>query len=312
MTRDFGNTELADEDEPDVKESDTVMRFLQSTRDVKLRYGGGFVQAIDGLRETGRAASSDWFFFVNGEESDAGAADRKLHPGDVVQWDYRDWAATMRDPGDRRRLPRTVRPRLRGREAAPCGSSASTRTRRAARRSRTAWPSRTSSPPARPRAVSSRGQVLRVIVGDWKRAARRARAPHPRAGAAAERRVRQVPRRRHRGSTCSTRTARRARPGGPGTGLVAATKLNQEETVTWIVTGTDDAGVAAAAKLLAPGTLRNAFAVAATSSRPGQAARCGGRRRVRLVPVYRPGSSALHAARARHRARSSSRSPSRA
>ena len=42
---------------------------------------------------------------------------------------------------------------------------------------------------------------------------------------------------------------RRARPPTPGTGLVAATAL-EEQAVVWIVTGLDDVGVQAAAAAL--------------------------------------------------------------
>ena len=49
----------------------------------------------------------------------------------------------------------------------------------------------------------------------------------------------------------------------PGSGLLAATRLG-EEGIVWVVTGLDDEGVNAAAASLDEGTLRDAFAVAAT------------------------------------------------
>ena len=55
-----------------------------------------------------------------------------------------------------------------------------------------------------------------------------------------------------------------ARAGG---GLVAATRLGGEAP-TWVVTGTDDVGVAAAAAAVQEGTLRNRFAVAVEAGRP--------------------------------------------
>ena len=58
-----------------------------------------------------------------------------------------------------------------------------------------------------------------------------------------------------------------ARKAPPGTGLVAA-RATEEQAVTWLVTGVDDAGVARAAASLSPTTLRDAFAVAATPSGP--------------------------------------------
>src|SRR5262249_30080031 len=48
---------------------------------------------------------------------------------------------------------------------------------------------------------------------------------------------------------------------GPGTGLVAATKLENEQP-TWVVTGTDEAGVRHAVDLLDTASLRDHYAVA--------------------------------------------------
>ena len=51
------------------------MRFLVRGRKVDTRYGGRFVQAIDGLSGAGDSGRSDWFFFVNGIWSEEGAAE---------------------------------------------------------------------------------------------------------------------------------------------------------------------------------------------------------------------------------------------
>ena len=61
---------------------------------MKTRYGGRFVQSIDGLAGSGAGGFADWFYFVNGIEAAVGAADYELSPGDVVQWDYRNWRVT--------------------------------------------------------------------------------------------------------------------------------------------------------------------------------------------------------------------------
>ena len=52
----------------------------------------------------------------------------------------------------------------------------------------------------------------------------------------------------------------RVRAAGPGTGLVAATRTDGRAPI-WTVTGTDDAGVQAAAGALTPGRLARRFAV---------------------------------------------------
>lgn len=70
----------------------TAMQALRRVADVKTRYGGRFVQAINGL-EGSVSARRDWFYFVNGYDADRGAAEYRLHPGDVEWWDYRSWTA---------------------------------------------------------------------------------------------------------------------------------------------------------------------------------------------------------------------------
>src|SRR3954452_5982366 len=98
VTRDFGQKELSPETKRDaVRASDTVMRLLQSTHQVATRYGGAFVQSIDGLAGN-KSGEHDWVFYVNGTESSTGAADAKLSLSDVVQWDYHAWTATMHIP----------------------------------------------------------------------------------------------------------------------------------------------------------------------------------------------------------------------
>jgi Domain of unknown function (DUF4430) len=98
ITRYYGTELVVREDEP-VSESDSVMRVLDRAAEVETRYGGGFVQSIDGLaggQSAGRR--SDWFFYVNGIESPVGAAEFEVTDGDRVWWDYRDWTSAMRVP----------------------------------------------------------------------------------------------------------------------------------------------------------------------------------------------------------------------
>ena len=46
------------------------MRVLERNAEITTRYGGGFVQSIDGVEgELARRRSLDWFFYVNGVES---------------------------------------------------------------------------------------------------------------------------------------------------------------------------------------------------------------------------------------------------
>jgi hypothetical protein len=85
--------------ENDPPSSETVIRFLDREAEITTRYGGGFVQSIEGLAgtETG-GRRYDWFFYVNGIESAIGSAEVHVHGGDRIWWDYRDWTDAMRVP----------------------------------------------------------------------------------------------------------------------------------------------------------------------------------------------------------------------
>ena len=99
VTRDYGTVPVLQRRLGDVDESDTVMRALEGSADISTRYGGGFVQSIEGLEaQESVDRSLDWFFYVNGVESTVGAADYPLHGGESVWWDYRDWSGAQRVP----------------------------------------------------------------------------------------------------------------------------------------------------------------------------------------------------------------------
>jgi Domain of unknown function (DUF4430) len=68
----------------------TAMQALDRVADLKTRYAGRFVQAIDGI-EGSLSDRHDWFYFVNGYEADRSAAEYRLRRGDVEWWDYRSW-----------------------------------------------------------------------------------------------------------------------------------------------------------------------------------------------------------------------------
>ena len=75
----------------------SVLQALDRKADIETRYGGRFVQSIEGV-EGDLGKRRDWFYFVNGIEPGLGAAEVKLRPGDVAWWDHRSWAARMAEP----------------------------------------------------------------------------------------------------------------------------------------------------------------------------------------------------------------------
>jgi hypothetical protein len=88
VTRDRGQEVLV---ETTVPAGQTLLRALRSKASVTTRYGGGFVQSIEGV-EGSAGQQADWFWFVNGLAGDRSAASYRLRDGDVAWWDYRDWS----------------------------------------------------------------------------------------------------------------------------------------------------------------------------------------------------------------------------
>lgn len=87
VTRDRGAQVMVD---TTVASGQTLMRALRSTADVETRYGGRYVQSIDGIEGSLRRRE-DWFWLVNGLVGDRSAAAYRLHDGDVAWWDHRNW-----------------------------------------------------------------------------------------------------------------------------------------------------------------------------------------------------------------------------
>jgi hypothetical protein len=272
VSKDFGAEPLVQTDQPKSGGSDTVMRLLQrNAPKVTTRYGGGFVQSIDGVSGGRRGGQPvDWFFYVNGIQADKGATSVKVHEGDRVWWDYHDWSATDDIPAvvgsfpepflhgvDGRRLPSRVEcsePR-----ADACSTVAEKLTELGL-------------PASRGGVGNSFVQdTLRIVVGPWRQI-----------------RGDSTVKLLERGPATSGVFARPATDGksiallnergdvsrtlGAGTGLVAATRAKdgkeQVSDPVWIVTGTDDAGVAAAASALDEGALAGRFAIALSGGRP--------------------------------------------
>jgi hypothetical protein len=87
VTRDRGAEVLLD---VQVDAGQTLMRALGSKVELETRYGGRYVQSIDGLAGS-LADQRDWFWFVNGYEGDRSASSYRLRDGDVAWLDYRGW-----------------------------------------------------------------------------------------------------------------------------------------------------------------------------------------------------------------------------
>jgi hypothetical protein len=74
------------------------IRTVEGKLKVTTRYGGRYLQSVDGIAGS-LTSQQDWFFYVNGSEGNRSAAEVTIHPGDVLWWDYRKWTgATMHVP----------------------------------------------------------------------------------------------------------------------------------------------------------------------------------------------------------------------
>jgi Domain of unknown function (DUF4430) len=94
VTRDRGEEVVLTADVP---AGLTAMQALEREADIETRYGGRFVQSINGI-EGSLSRRRDWFYFINGYEGDRGASEYTLHDGDVLWWDFRAWGEEMRAP----------------------------------------------------------------------------------------------------------------------------------------------------------------------------------------------------------------------
>jgi hypothetical protein len=260
VTQDFGHSELAPAKSEQSRSGETVMRLLQRNFTVATKYGGGFVQEIDGVsggRAKGRQV--DWFYYVNGVEASNGAADHKLSPGDRVWWDHHDWGSAQRIPAVVGAFPEPFQSGIGGKKLPirlVCQGDAGRSCDEVEERLQQAGIHAI----ARSNLEQSVGKVLRVLVGAW---------PDVRKDIAAQQ-LEKGPQASGVFAKPSTDGRRIAlldsrggvqRTLGAGSGLVAATSFADQEP-TWLVTGTDEVGVAAAAAAVTEEQLRDRFALA--------------------------------------------------
>jgi hypothetical protein len=269
VTRDFGASVLRSWSAPQVRGAETVMSLLLRNAAVSTRYGGGFVQSIDGVaggQEAGRRV--DWFYYVNGSEAPKGAAATNVSRGDHIWWDRHDWSQTDHIPAVVGSYPEPFLNGIGGKRLpvrVECEAVAGPACRTVTKRLRASGvPAAVSGP-----ASGSEPKTLRVLVAPWSMLRH-----DPVAGAI------------QRGPSASGVFVRFSRDGGSltlldrdgratvtlgaGAGLIAAT-ASEEDAPVWVVTGTDAAGVEHAAGAFDQATLQNRFAVAVSNGASGLA-----------------------------------------
>lgn len=258
VTRDYGTTAMDAASETDPRASETVLRFLDRNADITTRYGGGFVQSIDGLAgSVDGTRRSDWFFYVNGVESPVGATGVRVRGGDRIWWDYRDWTAAMRVPAVVGSFPQPFEGSLK-RVAVDCAGPRGPCDTVAGALHDAGVDVRVES------GLGRSGPAPRVLVGTWDRVGRDPAAKQIDAGPgtsgvfATFNGSRELDVLDTHGETSARLRA--------GAGLVAAVRL-ADDAPTWVVTGTDSAGVDSAASLVGPDDLHDRYALATNGAR---------------------------------------------
>lgn len=224
-----------------------------------VRVVGNTVTAIDGV---GAKPGSSWFLFVNGSASGIGPRKRRtvVHAGDRIWWDFHDDTATRKVSAVVGAFPEPFIHGVGGKRlpvTLECGSDVTKACDRVA-----AALAAVGVPAARQLLGTGSGtNTLGIVVGTWSDVAREIAAlliAHgPATGGVYARFA------GHSDHTLALLDSR-GRVGrrlGAGAGLVAATG-NDKTAPTWLVTGTDAAGVSAAASAMTTGRLGDHLAVA--------------------------------------------------
>lgn len=256
VTRDYGAERVLPPVHDTASESDTVMRVLDRSAAISTRYGGGFVNSIEGLTEaTVDGRRYDWFYYVDGVEAPVGAADRALSGGEAIWWDYRNWSAAERVPAVVGSWPQPLVGGYEG-EVRPVtlecrGGGVACATVRG----------KLESAGISLAATGTEG-AIRVLVGPWAQLRDDPAAAQLEGGPQASGVFAEFAK---RGGgyvlTGIDEDGRPARDFGPDAGLVAATRRYDAPPV-WIVSGGTARGAGAAAGLLDSAHLRDHYAVA--------------------------------------------------
>jgi len=259
VTREFGSHLLRSNGPLKAAEHETVMSLLREHDTVDTTAGGHIVASIDGLASGAQDGhQQNWFYYVNGVEAAKGAGKTSVSPGDHVWWDLHDWSQAEKVPAVVGSFPEPFANGIEGKRwpvRIECSSASGDACRTVIARLCAL------NVPAAVAAIGSGGapETLRVMV-----------APFDGLEAALAQSLEHGP---HETGIYARFSANGrelallnqngvvARSLAAGAGLIAATRQG-EEAPTWVITGTDGAGVELAARSLDQATLQNHFAVA--------------------------------------------------
>lgn len=261
VTQGFGGRAVGSVSTAHTPGSETVMQMLERSFRIQTRYGGG-VQSIDG--HAGNGVRTDWFYYVNGVQAAKGAASTAVHRGDQIWWDLHDWRATDSIPAVVGSFPEPFEDGFGGQRyptTLECGSGVNAACQRV-----TAALTKYHVPVSPSLIGTGSGpDTLGIVVGIWKQiqyeVASSLIAHGPGASGVYARFA------GPNGSSLELLNpdGQVVRTLGAGAGLVAATGTSSA-VPTWVITGTDAAGVRAAADAVSESALHDHFALAVQGS----------------------------------------------
>jgi len=270
VTREFGHELVGAEDRATLEDRRTVLGVLREHENVKTGAAGLAVSSIGGLKAdwedgNGDGDESIWALIVNGIEADERPSKYRLYPGDVVQWDLRDWYVTLDVRATVGAFPQTFTRGVFGKRfpvTVECARPQATSCIRVKETLRDAGVAIDGSSPAGGKPPEGQPRRARVLVGPWRSWRKRAWPSRIDAGprysgifarfSPDARELRLLDWNAHRAAVV-----------GPGSGLVGAIRPTDGDLL-WLVTGVDEQGVERAANALNARDLRDAFAVVVT------------------------------------------------
>lgn len=263
VTRSFGAVPVGFAERSRAPGSETALRMLEGTFRVKTRSGGGSIEAIDG--QAANSPRLQWSYYVNGIEGSVGALSTAVHRGDSVWWDLHDRSATGSVPAvvgsfpepflhgiGGKRLPTTL-------ECAPDAAKACARV--------AASLGAVDVPASSQLLGTGSGQdTLSVVVGTWSELKPELVADLIDHGPSASGVYARFTGPGGNALQLLDEHSRLVRTLGAGAGLIATT-ADPGSVPTWLVTGTDSAGVTAAAAAFSKARLHDHYALAVQGSR---------------------------------------------
>lgn len=258
VTGQFGSRHISTVSRSKVPGSETVMRMLERSFKISTRYGGGFVETINGLGPTG--SNTDWFYYVNGVQASEGAATTVVHAGDHIWWDLHNWSATENIPAVVGSFPEPFTNGIGGKRypvTLECGSHVEAACTQATK----ALTAQHIPASSQLLGTGSGTETLGIVVGTWKEIRSQVGAALISHGPSASGVYARFTGSGGASLQLLDPSGHVVRTLGAGAGLIAAT-AGQSSVPTWMITGTNAAGVLAAARALTPQALRDHFALA--------------------------------------------------